>query len=320
MPTPSSTLGGIRKSYPSARGKWGEGHYVYGYNGASDVSDFYPFGGERPISSGEGNKFKFTGKERDSESGLDNFGARFDSSTLGRFMSPDWSAAPMGVPYADFGNPQSLNLYSYVKNNPLNLTDPTGHYELNASGCGDDTKCQKKWDKAASKFEKRREKDLNSKKAAVRAAAANFGALGEANGVHVGFANLNTGANPTYGSVDASGSVGGMPLIQVTLDFGRAGSAETQTHEGTHVGDDQKFLKSFNPLTGGYNQALDPTHGQSEFNAFRAGAFVNQEHGFGPNDTQKILNFLHSSPIYEPIFNLPVFDPSRFPAGVHNDE
>jgi hypothetical protein len=32
--------------------------------------------------------YKFTAKERDSESGLDNFGARFDSSTLGRFMSP----------------------------------------------------------------------------------------------------------------------------------------------------------------------------------------------------------------------------------------
>jgi hypothetical protein len=155
---------------------------------------------------------------------------------------------------------------------------------------------------------------------AVRAAAANYGALGEANGVHVGFANLNTGANPTYGSVDASGSVGGMPLIQVTIDFGRAGSAETQTHEGTHVGDDQKFLKSFNPLTGGYDQSLSLTHGQTEFNAFRAGAFVNQEHGFGPNDTQKILNFLHSSPYYGPIFNSPVFDPSRFPAGVHNDE
>ena len=33
-----------------------------------------------------------TGKERDSESGLDNFGARYDASSLGRFMTPDWSA------------------------------------------------------------------------------------------------------------------------------------------------------------------------------------------------------------------------------------
>lgn len=70
---------------------------------------------------------KFTAKERDAESGLDNFGARFNSSQMGRFMTPDWSAAPMGVPYADFGNPQSLNLYSYVKNNPINATDVDGH-------------------------------------------------------------------------------------------------------------------------------------------------------------------------------------------------
>ena len=235
-------------------------------------------------------------------------------------MTPDWSAAPTGVPYADFDNPQSLNLYSYVKNNPLNLTDPTGHYELNASGCGDNTKCQKKWDKAAEKFEKRREKDLKSKKANVRAAAANFGALGEANGVHVGFANLNTGPNPIYGSVDASGSVGSMKLIQMTIDFGRAGNAETQTHEGTHLGDDQKFLNSYNPLTRGFDQSLNLTHGQTEFNAFRAGAEVNQEHGFGPNDTQKILNFLHSDPYYGPIFNVPVFDPNRFVGGVRNNE
>lgn len=71
-----------------------------------------------------------TGKERDSESGLDNFGARYDSSSMGRFMSPDWSAAPMGVPYANFGNPQTLNLYSYVQNNPTTTRDPDGHDAL----------------------------------------------------------------------------------------------------------------------------------------------------------------------------------------------
>jgi hypothetical protein len=99
------------------------------------------------------------------------------------------------------------------------------------------------------------------------------------------------------------------------LDFGRAGNAETQTHEGTHVGDDQKFLSSYDPAAGGYNQALNPTHGQTEFNAFKAGAEINHEHGFGPDDTQKILDFLHNSPVYGPIFNVPVFDPNNFPAG-----
>ena len=68
-----------------------------------------------------------TGKERDSESGLDMFGARYYGSSLGRFMTPDWAAKPMSVPYAHFGNPQSLNLYSYVENNPTTVGDPDGH-------------------------------------------------------------------------------------------------------------------------------------------------------------------------------------------------
>lgn len=70
---------------------------------------------------------KLTGKERDTESGLDNFGARYNASTMGRFMTPDWAAKPTTVPYAEFGDPQSLNLYSYVRNNPLTRFDPDGH-------------------------------------------------------------------------------------------------------------------------------------------------------------------------------------------------
>ena len=46
---------------------------------------------------------------------------------MGRFMSPDWSAAPEGVPYANLDDPQSLNLYAYTRNNPVTLTDPDGH-------------------------------------------------------------------------------------------------------------------------------------------------------------------------------------------------
>jgi hypothetical protein len=46
---------------------------------------------------------------------------------MGRFMSSDWSSDPEAIPYADIGNPQSLNLYAYVNNNPLRTTDPDGH-------------------------------------------------------------------------------------------------------------------------------------------------------------------------------------------------
>ena len=64
----------------------------------------------------------FADKKRDSESGNDYFGARYYSSVMSRFMSPD----PSGLYYADPSNPQSLNLYSYAQNNPLTNTDPSG--------------------------------------------------------------------------------------------------------------------------------------------------------------------------------------------------
>jgi RHS repeat-associated protein len=69
----------------------------------------------------------FTGKERDAESGNDYFGARYYASSMGRWLSPDWSAKYEPVPYAKLDNPQTLNLYAYVLNNPLSKTDPDGH-------------------------------------------------------------------------------------------------------------------------------------------------------------------------------------------------
>ena len=69
----------------------------------------------------------FTGKERDAESGLDYFGARYYTSTMGRWMSPDWASKPEAVPYSSLDNPQSLNLYGYVLNNPLSHADADGH-------------------------------------------------------------------------------------------------------------------------------------------------------------------------------------------------
>jgi RHS repeat-associated protein len=73
---------------------------------------------------------RFTGKERDAESGNDYFGARYYASTMGRFLSPDWSAKVEPVPYAKLDNPQSLNLYTYMLDNPLSGVDPDGHSTL----------------------------------------------------------------------------------------------------------------------------------------------------------------------------------------------
>jgi RHS repeat-associated protein len=71
---------------------------------------------------------RYTGKERDTESGNDYFEARYYSSAMGRFMSPDWSAKEEPVPYAKLDDPQSLNLYAYVYNNPLARADADGHW------------------------------------------------------------------------------------------------------------------------------------------------------------------------------------------------
>jgi RHS repeat-associated protein len=102
--------------------------------------DFLPFGEElfagigiRSASLGYGadsTRQKFTGYERDNETGLDFAQARYFSNGHGRFTSPDSFGG-------DTANPQTLNLYAYVQNNPLRYTDPSGHSGIDPSGTGD---------------------------------------------------------------------------------------------------------------------------------------------------------------------------------------
>jgi RHS repeat-associated protein len=80
-----------------------------------------------PATADDSTPLHFTGKERDAESGNDYFGARYYASSMGRFMSPDWSAKVEPIPYSKLDDPQSLNLYAYVRNNPLTRFDPDGH-------------------------------------------------------------------------------------------------------------------------------------------------------------------------------------------------
>ena len=93
--------------------------------------DYLPFGEE--LSAGTGGRTtaqgygadnirqKFTLKERDNETGLDWFDSRYYSSAQGRFTGPDSYGGRLV-------NPQTLNLYAYVRNNPLKYVDPTGHF------------------------------------------------------------------------------------------------------------------------------------------------------------------------------------------------
>jgi len=91
-----------------------------------------------------------TGKERDTESGLDYFFARYYTSDLARFMTPDFDDIdeddPEPVPNADLGNPQSLDLYAYVFNNPNTGIDLDGHV---GGGVGSDDVTEEMQEEAA---------------------------------------------------------------------------------------------------------------------------------------------------------------------------
>jgi RHS repeat-associated protein len=91
--------------------------------------DYLPFGEEcttGPCASnsevGAGQARKFTGKERDTETGLDYFGARYYGSRIGRFTTVD----PAYVLEENLVDSQRWNRYAYARNNPLKYTDPDG--------------------------------------------------------------------------------------------------------------------------------------------------------------------------------------------------
>ena len=126
---------GTARMIVDASGGLTEDPNVVGYQGVMR-HDYLPFGGEilpnqgtqnvRTAAQGYGNSFdslrlKFTGKERDTETGLDYFGARYYANLQGRFAAAD-PLFTSGKP----ASPQSWNRYSYVMNNPLRLIDPTG--------------------------------------------------------------------------------------------------------------------------------------------------------------------------------------------------
>lgn len=175
--------------------------------------------------------YKFTGKERDAESGLDYFGARYYGSNMGRFMSPDPLMASAHV-----SDPQSWNRYSYAHNNPLSNIDPDGMEDCRA----DASKCS-----ATIKVNVIYDKNANGGKGLTDSQKADFqkNILGKAVG-DFGKSGIGVQVSYTAGSVNAQDS-GGFTVSGVqkgalnlavsdSLPTGKAGESGLSSN-GTYV-------------------------------------------------------------------------------------
>lgn len=263
-----------------------------GHLAAMKRHDYLPFGEELTsqglrsttpgYSVGDTIRQKFTAKERDNETGLDYFGARYYGSMQARFSSPD----PM-LSSGDVVSPQSWNRYAYVGNNPLRYIDPLGLYEWDALTLGGDLSDQelKNLKKNAKSFgadpaayqhvlDKRNEirAALESGDAAasnrnlpmnerlqIAISVGSYGAEGQANGVTVGLGNLadNAGAQAQLVGFDRDSSGTAVRArVQVTIDEKTTGSdlAGAIAHEGRHIASDQAAVAVWT-ITGSYQTA-----------------------------------------------------------------
>jgi len=227
----------------------------------------------------------FTGKERDGETGLDYFGARYYGSAQGRFTSPD-PLLSSGRPW----DPQSWNRYSYVLNNPLRYTDPLGLYVWDGSLGGDttDDEVRKNYAKKKANQIIGRRNDIRGALAAgtkinnagVQAAIAAYGTEGKANGVAVAMGKLsgNTAAQVGPGNPPMLSSADGQSVTAnmiVTFDFSKVSDANdlavNAAHEGQHMVDRQIFAVSALGANA-FDGPLNLTTYQTEVNAYTTGA------------------------------------------------
>ena len=230
--------------------------------------DFYPFGiemvGPNENTHG-GSRMRFTGHERDEQTGMDYMMARYGGSNLGRFVSVD----PID---GKTEGPQSWNRFAYAVNNPVRYVDPTGLYVVD---------CQlepKKCEKETERFEKNRQDLLKSKDPEKAAAAASYGNPKEENGITVAFVN-RIDEHRTRGEVEAND-----PTFTIDAETGKAQQSstvrilhnqygrvlrETILHEGSHLVDRKAYTDAIHIKPNRSDESLNITIWESERRAFR---------------------------------------------------
>jgi RHS repeat-associated protein len=199
--------------------------------------DYYPFGEEIPgdgISAraagleyqNDSIRRRFSGKERDDETSLDYFLARYYSPVLGRFASAD----PILVSTKQVIHPQTWNLYNYVNNNPLAYVDPTGMERIRLGQHTDDeinerTNAIEREKQGIQNDASLSEEDKQSKMAVLDAEATNLqmekiannavssylaalDLVGERQGLKVSDFTLSTDSKNDFASVPGAGDPG----------------------------------------------------------------------------------------------------------------
>jgi len=215
---------------------------------------------------------KFTGKERDSETGLDYFGARCYGSNMGRFQTPD--------PLLNSGrpdDPQTWNRYSYTLNNPLKFTDPTGMYVWNNTCGGGDQKCNQQFQDLQSKFREALSdvQDEYSKAVAagdtekadsLKQVLDGYGKEGEKNAFGQ---NVTVGLDSSQGNLGLTQPVGNN-TIQVTFNLNLKNDWDhfktEAAHEGSHAGQ-RDFSMTFDNVR------------RTERAAYLVGGYMSQRYG-----------------------------------------
>jgi RHS repeat-associated protein len=208
---------------------------------ACETISSLPFGDGQAISGscGDPTPMHFTGKERDPESGLDNFGARYFGSSPGRFTRPD----PIMFSKQKLGDPQQWNMYSYARNNPLRFLDPTGKYVCN--GTSDQCKAIKSAldnvQKAANAL-----KQGSDERKALEKVLSFYGKEGDKNSVKVAFRDLKgkaeaeTSTSRSFFGLGSKTTTITFDLNQIHHDFSVGGhdepaeTAAVTAHEGQH--------------------------------------------------------------------------------------